>query len=270
MQIQDLSDANVWDLASFCLRDCQKEAWYCRGDEQRIQTAWKRKEKYLQKMLRAGVRAKIAYSRQTPLGFIEYYPIETTNLELVGENIMAIWCINVAQSVRGQGIGSQLLKACLGDVKKLGRKGVAVTCWDPLWMPKGFFKKHGFREVGKAVGAGLVFFHAEKAVAPPKWIGRGATYEIIPLVEDKAVLDIFHSDRCPIHWRNTALIKEIASEFHKHLLIREYDMDEREAVLKHRIQYSVFLDGKVIAAGPQVKAESIRQKITAAINAHQQ
>ncbi len=231
---------------------------------------WTRKEQYLQKMLDKGARAQIAYLAKKPCGFIEYYPIETTNLELVGDDILAIWCISVAEAAQGHGIGSQLLQACIKDARKLERKGVAVTCWDPLWMPRALFIKHGFVEVGKAVGPGVVLFYATDGVTPPQWIGRGATYDELPLIENKAVLDIFHSDRCPIHWRNTALIKEIASEFRPHLVIREYDMDDRQAVLQHRIQYSVYLDGKVIAAGPQVKAATIRQKLDNAVQFHQQ
>ena len=264
VRITDLSFENLWDVASFCLRGSEREEWYTEGDDERIREAWKRKHDFLARMLKEGARAKIAYAGERAVGFIEYYPIEITNLELVGRDIMAIWCINVAEKERGKGIGRRLLRECLADAKQLGYKGVAVTCWDPQWMPSRLFKEEGFVEVGKAVGNGVVLLHPFGKLSEeyiPRWIGRGRYYEEAELVEGKAVLDIFHTDRCPIHWRNTALIKEIAAEFGDRVVIREYNVDDREDMLRHRIAYSVYLDGEVIAAGPQVEAEKIRNKI---------
>jgi len=70
---------------------------------------------------------------------------------------MVIWCLNVREQERGRNVGERLLQACLYDSERKNRKGVAVTCWDPIWMPSAFFKKYGFVEVGKAVGNGVVF-----------------------------------------------------------------------------------------------------------------
>lgn len=267
VQILDLTHENLWHIASFCMKDPEKEEWYSKGDEERIREAWRRKHSFLQKKLAQGARAKIAYKNGKPVGFIEYYPIEITNLEIAGKDIMAIWCINVAENERRKGIGGELLQACLDDSEKLGRKGVAVTCWDPIWMPSRFFKKHGFIEVGKAVGNGVVLFKRFENVENPKWIGRGSIYEEAKLVKEKAIIDIFHSDRCPIHWRNTALIKKVAAEFKDKVKMNEHNVDEREDMLKHRIEYSVYLDGKAIAAGPQVKESKVREKIRKKVKA---
>lgn len=43
--------------------------------------------------------------------------------------------------------------------------------------------------------------------------------------------------------------------------MNEYYVDDREDMLKHKIAYSVYLNGKVLAAGPQAKENEIREKI---------
>jgi len=261
VEILGLNEENIWDIASFCMKQPEKESWYSEGDVRRFREAWKRKQHFLAQKLEQGVRAKIAYKNGNPIGFIEYYPIEITNLEIIGRDIMTIWCINVAEKERGRGIGEQLLRACLDDSKKLGRKGVAVTCWDPVWMPSAFFRKYDFVKVGKAVGNGVVLFKRFGYVEAPKWIGRGGTYEEAKLIKGRVAIDIFHTDRCPIHWRNTVLVKKIAAEFGDNVILNEYNVDNREDMLKHRIAYSIYINGKVLAAGPQAKESELRNKI---------
>jgi ribosomal protein S18 acetylase RimI-like enzyme len=260
LEIRDLSSAILWDVASFCFRHPRRHENYSPGDEERYKEAWEKKRAYLDRMLKRGARAKIAYLKGKPVGFIEYYPIEICNLEVVGRDIMAIWCLDVRE--KGRGIGSRLIDACVEDSRNLGRKGVVVTCWDPIWMPRKIFEKSGFAEVGKAVGTGTVLFKEFEKAEAPVWVGRGATYETQP-VKDKVVVDLFHSDRCPIHWRNTALLKSIIADFGDAVIFNEYNVDERDGMLKHSIQYSAYLNGQTIIAGPVANEEELRSKIKA-------
>jgi len=232
-----------------------------KGDRKRICDAWRRKQKFLLRKLKDGASAQIAYKAGRPIGFIEYYPIEYSNLEVVGQDIMVIWCLNVRVQEWGRNVGERLLQACLFDSKRKNRKGVAVTCWDPIWMPSAFFKKYGFVEVGKAVGNGVVLFKQFDEVEVPRWIGRGRSYEEANQVEGKIVIDLFHTDRCPIHWRNTALVKDVAADFGKRVVLNEVNVDNREDMLKYRIAYNVYLNGKVLAAGPLAKENVLRKRI---------
>jgi GNAT superfamily N-acetyltransferase len=262
LAIKGLSSATLWDVVSFCFRDPRKHENYSPGDEERYREAWEKKRAYLERMMKREARAKIAYLKGNPVGFIEYYPIEICNLEVVGKDVMAIWCLDVRE--KGRGIGSKLLKACLEDSRNLGRKGVIVSCWDPIWMPRKIFEKFGFKEVGKAVGAGVLLFKEFEPVETPMWVGRGATYETQP-VENRVVIDLFHSDRCPIHWRNTALLKSIIADFGDAIILNERNVDERDQMLKHSIQYSAYLNGKAIIAGPAANEEKLRSKIRAEV-----
>jgi ribosomal protein S18 acetylase RimI-like enzyme len=258
IEIKGLSEETLWDIASFCYRYPEQEKEYTKGDIGRFQEGYRRRATYLKRMLYKGVRAQIAYRGDEPLGFIEYYPVEVTNLEVNGRDVMAIWCINVREEERGKGVGSKLIQACLVDARRLGRKGVVVTCWDPFWMPKAIFERHGFLEVGPAGANGLVFFKEFENVETPRWIGRKPAFQP---VAGKLILDIYHNDRCPIHWRNTQLVKEVAEEFNSAVEVRVHSTDGRAEMLKHGTAYTIYLNGKLIAAGPLADRTKIRDKI---------
>ena len=258
IEIKGLSEETLWDVASFCYRHPEREKEYVIGDKERFQEGYQRRADYLKKMLSEGGRAQIAHRQGRPLGFIEYYPIEVTNLEVDGRDIMAIWCINVREDERGQGVGSGLIQACLEDARRLGRKGVVVTCWDPLWMPKATFKRHGFAEVGPAGTNGLVLFRAFEQVEAPWWIGRKPAFHP---VEGRLLLEIYHTDRCPIHWRNTQLVKGIAKEFGPAIEVREHPTDDRAEMQRHGTAYSIYLNGELIVAGPLADTVVIRDRI---------
>jgi GNAT superfamily N-acetyltransferase len=228
----------------------EDDEWYRQGQHRRIS--------YLARKMDEGARIQVAYREGDGggvAGFIEYYPIEVTNLELAGDDILAIWCMLVREERRS--IGSALLQACLDDARALGRKGVAVTCWDPLWMPRAIFERAGFVEVGPAGRNGAVLFHPFVVDAqPPHWVGRRPDMEP---VEGQVVVDIYHTDRCPIHWRNTTLVREVIQELGGGVLLREHWTDEREDMLHYGIAYGVYVNGEPLAAGPPMARERVWQ-----------
>ena len=50
-----------------------------------------------------GTRLQVAYRAGVALGFIEYYPIQATDLELAGQDIVAVWCMLVSEERQGNG-----------------------------------------------------------------------------------------------------------------------------------------------------------------------
>lgn len=256
-EIKRLSEETLWDIANFCYQHPEREENYVEGDIGRFQEGHQRRADYLRKMLPQGACAQIAYQDGKPVGFIEYYPIEVTNLELDGRDITAIWCINVREEARGRGIGSRLIDACLDDARQQGRKGVAVTCWDPFWMPKAIFERCGFVDVGAAGRNGRILFSAFEPVDAPRWIERKPAFH--PGAR-KLVLDLYYTRRCPIHWRNAQLVKEIAAECEPLVEIREYSTDERAAMRRYGTACRTTVNGRLIAAGPLVEPQRIRSE----------
>lgn len=265
LSIQLLSADRLWDVLDFCpLRADQEETWEPE-DTERYRQGQHRRASFLARRMDEGARLQVAYRNGVAVGFIEYYPIEITNLELAGDDILAIWCMLVRDE--RQGIGSALLQACLDDAQAMDRKGVAVTCWDPVWMPRAIFERTGFVEVGPAGRNGAVLFRPLTDFAdaqPPHWVGRRPEME--PIL-GQVVVDVYHTDRCPIHWRNTALVREVIREFGGPVLCREHWTDEREDMLHYGIAYGVYVNGEPLAAGPPIARERVWQALHKAIEA---
>lgn len=82
--------------------------------------------------------------------FIEYAPLETAWVPIIGDNYLYIYCLWVSGSTKGQGYGRDLMEYCLADAKKSGRSGVCMlgAQKQKAWLSdQSFAKKYGFRTV---------------------------------------------------------------------------------------------------------------------------
>ena len=82
--------------------------------------------------------------------FIEYEPIETSWAPVVGKNYLYIYCLWVAGSFKGKGIGRELLEYCINDAKKKGMNGICTIVTEkkkPFIGDKKFFLHFGFEVV---------------------------------------------------------------------------------------------------------------------------
>lgn len=82
--------------------------------------------------------------------FIEYEPIETAWVPINGKNYEYIYCLWVAGSFKGKGIGKELLEYCINDSKKKGMSGICTIVSKkkkPFISEKKFFEHFGFKVV---------------------------------------------------------------------------------------------------------------------------
>lgn len=82
--------------------------------------------------------------------FIEYAPLETAWVPVLGDNYLYIYCLWIAGKYKGQGHGKALLDSCIDDAKKQGKSGVCVLSREkksPFLSDKKFMQKHGFETV---------------------------------------------------------------------------------------------------------------------------
>ena len=82
--------------------------------------------------------------------FIEYAPLETAWVPVVGDNYIYIYCLWVAGKYKGQGHGRALLYSCIDEAKRQGKSGICVISSkkkSPFLSDKKFMEKHGFRTV---------------------------------------------------------------------------------------------------------------------------
>lgn len=82
--------------------------------------------------------------------FIEYEPIETAWVPIIGKNYEYIYCLWVAGSFKGKGIGKELLKYAINDAKEKGMSGLCTLTSKkkkPFIGEKKFFEHFGFKVV---------------------------------------------------------------------------------------------------------------------------
>ncbi len=82
--------------------------------------------------------------------FIEYEPIETAWAPVIGKNYMYIYCLWVAGSFKGKGIGKELLEYAINDAKSKNMSGICTIVTQkkkPFIGEKKFFEHFGFKVV---------------------------------------------------------------------------------------------------------------------------
>lgn len=58
--------------------------------------------------------------------FIEYAPLETAWVPVIGDNYYYLYCLWVLGSPRGNGYGKALIEYCIADAKEKGRFGICM------------------------------------------------------------------------------------------------------------------------------------------------
>ncbi|MDO5568664.1 MAG: GNAT family N-acetyltransferase [bacterium] len=82
--------------------------------------------------------------------FIEYEPVETAWIPINGKNYEYIYCLWVAGSFKGKGIGKELLEYAINDSKEKGMSGICTLVSKkkkPFIGEKKFFEHYGFKVV---------------------------------------------------------------------------------------------------------------------------
>ena len=82
--------------------------------------------------------------------FIEYEPLETAWTPIFGKNYEYIYCLWVAGSFKGKGIGKELLEYAINDSKEKEKNGVCTIVSKkkkPFLGDKKFFEHFGFKVV---------------------------------------------------------------------------------------------------------------------------
>lgn len=82
--------------------------------------------------------------------FIEYAPLETAWVPIVGENYYYLYCLWTSGGYRGKGYGKALMEYCLADAKESGKSGVCMlgAKKQKAWLAdQSFAKDRGFEVV---------------------------------------------------------------------------------------------------------------------------
>ena len=141
--------------------------------------------------------------------FIEYEPIETAWVPILGKNYEYIYCLWVAGSFKGKGIGKELLEYAIKDSKEKGKSGICTIVSKkkkPFIGDKKFFEHYNFKVVDSIADYELVALKFNESDTP-KFSNSAKKMEI-----DNKEFTIYYSNECPYVEYEVKELTEYAKE----------------------------------------------------------
>lgn len=137
--------------------------------------------------------------------FIEYAPLETAWVPIVGDNYYYIYCLWVLGAPKGSGYGKALMEYCLADAKAKGKSGICMlgAKKQKSWLSdQAFAKKFGF-EVVDTTDNGYELLALSFDGTTPRFAPNAKAMKI-----DSEVLTIYYDMQCPFIYQKIEKIKE--------------------------------------------------------------
>lgn len=126
--------------------------------------------------------------------FIEYEPVETAWVPINGKNYEYIYCLWVAGSFKGKGIGKELIYYAIKDSKEKGKSGICTIVSKkkkPFIGDKNFFEHYGFKVVDTIGDYELLALQFDD-INTPKFNDSAKLMKI-----DSDDFTIYYSNECP-------------------------------------------------------------------------
>lgn len=137
--------------------------------------------------------------------FIEYAPLETAWVPIVGENYLYIYCLWVTGVPKGSGYGRSLMEYCLADARTQGKSGVCMlgAKKQKNWLSnQAFAKKFGFDVVDETDGDyQLLALSFDGSV--PRFTDTAKAERI-----DSQTLTIYYDMQCPFIPQSIKLVQQ--------------------------------------------------------------
>lgn len=140
--------------------------------------------------------------------FIEYAPLETAWVPIIGDNYYYVYCLWVSGSYKGKGYGNLLMEYCIADAKAKGKSGICMlgAKKQKAWLSdQSFAKKFGFEVVDTANDYELLALSFD-----------GTIPQFAPNVQKQEIeckdLTIYYDLQCPFIPQKVELIKQYCEE----------------------------------------------------------
>ena len=137
--------------------------------------------------------------------FIEYAPLETAWVPVIGDNYYYLYCLWVLGSPRGNGYGKALIEYCIADAKEKGRSGICMlgAKKQKHWLSdQSFAKKYGFVTVD-TTDNGYELLALSFDGTTPKFAQNAKNSRI-----ESKELTIYYDLQCPYVDQNVEMIKQ--------------------------------------------------------------
>ena len=137
--------------------------------------------------------------------FIEYAPLETAWVPVIGDNYYYLYCLWVTGSDKGKGYGKSLMEYCLTDAKEKGKSGVCMlgAKKQKSWLSdQAFAKKFGF-EVVDTTDNGYELLALSFDGTMPKFTQNAKKQKI-----ESEELTIYYDMQCPYIYQKIEKIEQ--------------------------------------------------------------
>ena len=141
--------------------------------------------------------------------FIEYAPLETAWVPIIGDNYYYLYCLWVLGSPKGNGYGRALMEYCLTDAKEKGKSGVCMLGSKKRknWLSdQSFAKKFGF-EVVDATDNGYELLALSFDGTMPKFAQNAKKMKI-----ESEDLTIYYDMQCPFIYQKIEKLQQYCVE----------------------------------------------------------
>ena len=174
------------------LDNIDEEHICCAIGDKKHQNGVDRKKEWIKSKLKDGhVFRKLDARGKT---FIEYEPIETAWVPIIGKNYEYIYCLWVAGSFKGKGVGKELLEYAIKDAKDKGKSGICTLTSKnkkPFIGEKKFFEHFGFKVVDTIDDYELLVLQFDDNEVP-RFSDTARAMKI-----DNQDFTIYYSNECP-------------------------------------------------------------------------
>jgi GNAT superfamily N-acetyltransferase len=161
------------------------------------------KRKWLSERLKEGHVFRKLNAKATV--FIEYAPLETAWVPIIGDNYDYLYCLWVSGSYKGKGYGRALMEYCLADAKQKGKSGVCMlgAAKQKAWLSdQSFAKKFGF-EIVDTTDSGYDLLALSFDGTTPKFAQNAKALKI-----QSENLTIYYDMQCPYIYQKIEAIKQ--------------------------------------------------------------
>ena len=257
-------------MPKIVVREMQKADEYFVGtcshmrESEEIDVAANKRLAWFHEMKQQGLSIKVARLDKQPIGILYLIPIEHSPWGPLGHELLIIPCLFVISKAQGQGAGRALIEAAEVEAEKQDAKGLATIAYDhDFWfMPMSFFEAHGFTDTDRQDSTVLMWKPFDSTAERPRLLQGQYTFTPAP---GKVVIDLFWTLFCQTSAIEVQRVREVAAEFGDDVVLREYQAEARETLLKYQIPRAIYVNGREIGWGYEAPKEGIREAIAKAL-----
>jgi len=189
--------------------------------------------------------------------FIEYAPLETAWVPIIGDNYYYIYCLWTLGDYRGKGYGKALMEYCLADAKEKGKSGICMlgAKKQKAWLTdQAFAKNFGFEAVD-TTDSGYELLALSFDGTTPKF-AQNAKAQII----ESDDLTIYYDMQCPYVYQNIEIIKQYCEMNDVPVSLIQVDTLQKAKELPCVFNnWAVFYKGKFETVNLMLDVESLKR-----------